>query len=82
MFRELYEDLCEFCHPNFHGIASGSEINHAEKSIIYQQTGKISKVEFTFFFHIGMSIVLFLHSYEEILKLIEKKEIMPVITYK
>ncbi len=80
MFRELYEDLCEFCHPNFHGITSGSEIIHADRSISYKKTGAISKIEFTFFFHIRTSIALFLHGYEEVLSLIKKNEIMPIIT--
>jgi hypothetical protein len=79
MFRELYEDLCEFCHPNFHGITSGSEINHADRSISYKKTGEISKIEFTFFFHIRISIALFIHGYEEVLGLIKKNEIMPII---
>lgn len=82
MFRELYEDLCEFCHPNFHGITSGSEIDHEDWSISYKQTGEISKIEFTFFFHLRTSIVLFLHGYEEALNLIKKNETLPTITYK
>lgn len=80
MFRELYEDLCEFCHPNFHGITSGSEIIHADRSISYKKTDAISKIEFTFFFHIRTSIALFLHGYEEVLSLIMKNEIMPIIS--
>jgi len=79
MFRELYEDLCEFCHPNFHGITSGSEIIHEEKSITYNNTGEITKNEFTFFFRIRTSIFLFLHGYEEVFKLIKNNEIMPII---
>lgn len=82
MFRELYEDLCEFCHPNFLGITSGSEIDHDDSSISYKQTGEISKIEFTFFFYLKTSIFLFFHGYEKVFNLIKKNEIMPVITYK
>lgn len=78
MFRESYDDLCEFCHPNYHGITSGSEIIHSEKSIIYQKTGIVTKAEFTFFFHLMMSIMLFLHGYEEVFKLLQKNETMPL----
>jgi hypothetical protein len=78
MFRELYDDLCEFCHPNFHGITSGSEIIHEERAIVYRKTGSITKIEFTFFFHLAMSIILFLYGYEEVLRLINKNEILPI----
>ena len=77
-FRELYEDLCDFCHPNFQGIKSGSDIIDAERAVIYHETDRIDRMGFTFFFHLNMSTTLFMFFYKEILTLLKKKEIMPI----
>ncbi|MHA1444945.1 MAG: hypothetical protein ACTSR4_09405, partial [Candidatus Hodarchaeales archaeon] len=78
MFRELYEDLCDFCHPNFQGITSGSDIIDEERAVIFNKTNCISDTDFTFFFHLSMSEVLFIHFYKEVLTLLKEKEIMPI----
>lgn len=78
MFRELYDDLCEFCHPNFHGITSGSDIIHEERAVIFHKTNRMSDIEFNFFFHLTMSPTLFIHFYKEVLTLLKDKEIMPI----
>ena len=78
MFRELYEDLCDFCHPNFQGITSGSDIIDEERAVIFHKTNRISDTDFTFFSQLSMSAVLFIHFYEEVLKLLKEKEIMPI----
>jgi hypothetical protein len=78
MFRELYEDLCDFCHPNFQGITSGSDIIDEEMAVIFHKTDRISDTDFTFFFHLSMSAVLFIHFYKEVLNLLKENEIMPI----
>jgi hypothetical protein len=78
MFRELYEDLCDFCHPNFQGITSGQDIIDEERAVIFHQTNRISDSDFTFFFHLEMSALLFIHFYKEVFKLLKEKEIMPI----
>lgn len=78
MFRELYEDLCDFCHPNFQGITSGSDIIDSERAVIFHETNRISDTDFTPFFHLSMSAVLFIHFYKEVLNLLKEKEIMPI----
>jgi len=77
-FRVFYEDLCDFCHPNFQGIASGSEIIKEERAIIFSKTNRISDIEFIFFLRLNVSAVLFINLYKEVLKLLKEKEIMPI----
>lgn len=79
MFRDLYDTLSDYCHPNFHGIHSGSEILHNEKAIIYNETDTVIDSDFPFFFNLGMSTRLFLHFYDEMHLLLNKKEIMPIM---
>lgn len=49
MFRDLYEDLCDFCHPNFQGITSGQDIIDDGRAVIFHKTNHISDSDFTFF---------------------------------
>jgi hypothetical protein len=78
-FRSLYDDLSDYCHPNFHGICCGSEIDGSERAVIFHETGKMRDVYFPMFFLLNMSSRLFLHFYEETVNLLKQKEIMPVI---
>ena len=78
-FRSLYDDLSDFCHPNFHGICCGSKINGTERAIIFQEVGSISDIELPMFFLLNMSSRLFLHFYEEITNLLKQRETMPII---
>ncbi len=78
-FRSLYDDLSDYCHPNFHGICCGSEIDGAERAVIFHQVGSMSDIEFPMFFLLNMSSRLFLHFYEEITTLLKQKETMPII---
>ena len=79
MLRTFYEELCDFCHPNFQGTTSGADVLHAEKAIVYYKTDRIADRDLTFFFHLGMSSRLFLHFYAATRCLLEEKEIMPLI---
>jgi hypothetical protein len=73
MFRELYEVLCDFCHPNYHGTSVGSDIVHEEKALIFHKTDYLADRYIDFFFYLNMSARLFLHFYSETLKLIKQK---------
>ena len=77
-FRECYEDLCDFCHPNFNGTSGGSSIIHEERSVIFHNTNYISDADFVFFFYINIFAFLFLYFYKDVLKMIKGKEIMPI----
>lgn len=79
MLRILYEDLCDFCHPNFQGTTSGADIIHAEKAVVYHKTNRIEDRDLIFFFHLRMSSRLFLHFYATVRSLIEEKETMPIV---
>jgi hypothetical protein len=79
MFRELYEVLCDFCHPNFHGTSGGSDIVHEEKALIFHKTNYMADRYFDFFFYLTISARLFLHFYRETFNLLEENEIMPII---
>lgn len=78
-FRNFYDDLSEFCHPNYHGIASGSAILKEESAVVYHNTNQISNLEFGFFFHLDISINLFLFLYEEVFEMLKSKKILPNI---
>lgn len=78
-FRDFYNDLSEFCHPNYHGITSGSDILKEEGAIVYHNTNKINNLEFGFFFHISISISIFLFLYEEIFRILKSKDMLPKI---
>lgn len=78
-FRDLYDWLSDFCHPNFQGTCGASDIDHKEKSLIFYDTDVILDRDFPHFFSLNLSAELFLHFYDETLALISEKEIMPVI---
>ncbi len=76
-FMFLYEDLCDFCHPNFWGITTGTTISENSKSVLFNKNNVLSAENFSFFLYILISAKLFLHCYCETYNLIEKEEIMP-----
>ena len=79
MFRTFYEELCDFCHPNFQGTTSGADIIHEEKAVVYLKSDYIDDRDLIFFFHIAMSSRSFLHFYATTRNLLEEKETMPII---
>ena len=79
MFRDLYDWLSDFCHPNFQGTCGGAEIDHKEQSLIFYDTDVIQERDFPHFFSLNLSAELFLHFFDETVALLEQKEIMPII---
>lgn len=79
-FRSLYNDLSDYCHPNFHSFGLGSEFDSKERANIFHFTGTMSGSHFqqTLSF-LGMSSRLFIHIYDETANLLKKNEIMPII---
>jgi hypothetical protein len=77
IFRKIYEDLCDVCHPNFQSTINGFEIIAEETAVIFHKTDHISAVVFPLFFHLNMSALLFLIFYAEVFNLLKEKEIMP-----
>jgi len=78
-FRTLYEDLCDFCHPNFQGTTIGANIIHGEKAVAYNKTDYMDDRVLIFFFHIATSSKLFLYFYTATRNLLEEKETLPII---
>ena len=79
MFRDLYEWLSDFCHPNFQGTYGGAEIDHKNESLIFYDTDVIHERDFSHFFSLNLSAILFLDFFDKTLALLEEKEIMPII---
>jgi hypothetical protein len=80
MFRDLYEWLSDFCHPNFQGTYGGAEIiDHKDKSLVFYDTDVIHERDFPHFFSLNLSAILFLDFFDKTLAIIKQKEIMPII---
>jgi hypothetical protein len=81
-FREAYEFLCEFCHPNFHSHFVCTKCDNDEKATIFLDSCEVSGKDFALFFYLHLSVPLFIMFYDAILELINRNEIMPIITSK
>jgi hypothetical protein len=79
MFRDLYDVLSDYCHPNFPGLYRASAILDQEKAIIYYKTDAIKDNDISPFFKLSVSTQLFIHFYDQVYALLNEKEIMPVI---
>ena len=79
LFRDLYDWLSDFCHPNFQGTCGGAEIDHKDESLIFYDTDVIHERDFPHFFSLNLSAILFLDFFDKTLALLEEKEIMPII---
>jgi len=77
LFRGNYEFLSDFCHPNFHGLSSGSIILHDEKAIIYLNKENVSAETLAHHLDLDISLELFNKFCSESLSLIKKNEHMP-----
>lgn len=79
LFRDKYEFLSDFSHPNFHGLSSGSEVIHERKEIIYLTEENVSEDVLNHHLDLAISLELFCYCYSEVLSLINKNEYMPII---
>jgi hypothetical protein len=78
IYRIMYDELSEFCHPNFCGISMGHEIEN-NRNVNYFDALEINKQNGPFVIHLSISAMTFLRLYDEILKLLEKNEELPII---
>lgn len=78
MFRESYDFLSEFCHPNSYGIGMGCSINSAG-IVRYNNSVTLSDRDLTFCHYLLMSCSTSLGFYDMIYELLSKNEELPII---
>lgn len=78
IYRIIYEDLCEYCHPNFGGVVMGSHIN---KTAIarFDKYPILSKEHLFIFYDMNISLKTFIINYDEVLDILATNEEMPII---
>lgn len=76
-FRESYDFLSEFCHPNHHGIMMGSNILSGPL-VKFTDKYEISQKDFCILGYLYLSVILFITLYDEAKDLLEKNEELPV----
>jgi hypothetical protein len=78
MFRETYDFLSEFCHPNFLGITRGSQINKIA-IVRFNQSLELSDEDLVFSSYLLMSISAFFKFYDICFSLLNENEELPII---
>jgi len=79
LFKDKYDFLSDFTHPNFHGLSTGSKIIHKNKEIIYLTEEDANEEVLNHQLDLAISLDLFCYCYSETLSLITKNEHMPII---
>jgi hypothetical protein len=77
-YRIAYEDLCEYCHPNFNGITLGVNIDKGNVAR-YEKLSKISKSELYIFILMNITLKTYINTYDNILSLLKEHEELPNI---
>lgn len=76
-FRNCYDFLSEFCHPNFLGITMGSEIVE-RNTVVYSEKIEFKEADFGMLVnYMLMGCVFFFHIYDDCFSLIRKNEQIP-----
>lgn len=76
-FRNSYDFLSEFCHPNFLGITMGSEIVE-RNTVVYSEKIEFKEADFGMLVnYMLMGCGFFFHVYDECFSLIRKNEQIP-----
>ena len=76
-FRNSYDFLSEFCHPNFLGLTMGSEIV-AKNTVVYSEKLEFKEAHFVKLVnYMLMDCGFFFHIYDECFSLIRKNEQIP-----
>lgn len=78
MFRESYDFLSEFCHPNCYGITMGCNINSVG-IVRYNNVATLSDKDLIFVHYLSMSCLSSLSFYDMIYELLSKNEELPII---
>lgn len=78
LFRDNYNYLSEFCHPNFHGLSSVSSFKNG--FISKKSTEEIALAHTCeFYLYLEISNILFLEFYEKIIKLLKDNEELHIL---
>jgi len=76
-FRNSYDFLSEFCHPNFLGITMGSEIVE-KNTVVYSETLEFKETDFGMLVnYMLMGCGFFFHIYDKCFSLIRENEQIP-----
>jgi len=78
MFKESYDFLSEYCHPNFYGITMGSDINNVG-IVRYNNLSILKKDDLVFIHYLLMSCISFLQFYDMIYGLLSDNEVLSKI---
>ncbi|KJS85153.1 MAG: hypothetical protein JM58_09260 [Peptococcaceae bacterium BICA1-8] len=73
MFRESYDFLSEFCHPNCYGVAMGCDINSVG-IIRYSKSAKMTEKDLIFVHFLLMSSHAFFNFNDKVFELLSKNE--------
>ncbi len=78
IYRNSYDDLCEYCHPNFWGVTMGSHINKISIAR-FDKHPVLDKEHLFIFFDMNITLKTFISNYDEVLDILSKNEEMPII---
>jgi hypothetical protein len=78
-FRDCYDYLSEFCHPNYLGLTIGSELKGMD-SIDFFNIPEFKEEDFgTMLNNMIMSCAFFFYLYDSCFTLIKNNEVMPIL---
>lgn len=77
MYRESYDFLCEFCHPNDYAFQLTKEINKG--TVIYYDSTVLNKSHFLFLNYLLITASTFILFYGKTYALLEENEELPII---
>lgn len=78
IFRDTYDFLCEFSHPNFLGVVVGSKINK-NYIVRYEKESKFSSEHLELLYHMQVSLGLFIVFFDRVKELLEENEEVPIL---
>lgn len=79
LFRSMYDNLCNYCHPNLNSNALGYSLE-GENLIFYKTDPMNNTPHFKVIFNcLNISSMCFLMIYEDTVNLLKRKETMPII---
>ena len=77
-FRDRYDLLSEYSHPNFLGITSGVSIN-SNYIVRFDNKCKLKKESLDLLYHMFISLDLFINFFDEIKDLLNENEEIPIL---
>ena len=77
IFRQCYDFLSEFCHPNMLGLMVGSDVTKDRSLVLYEKPGFREEDFGTLIYHMLISCHSFFYAYDESFSLLKDHELMP-----